>query len=204
MHDIEPYQRWRDDYESAEDKNSPFYGRVYNEFYYTQKIYNYFIHPQWDEFGSQTLYMKILFADYEHGFAIFEMLGEWNDCLHNDVMFLKRDVADGLIEHGINKFILVCESVLNFHASDDCYYEEWYDDVKDEGGWICLLNLLQHVEEELHDNRLDYYLQFGRQFNDMNWRALPPEGVLRKVEYLMSGGIKRLNGRFQSEEEEEF
>ena len=53
MHDIEPYYKWRDHYTSESDDRSPFYGRVYNEFQYTQKVYNYFIHPQWDDFGSQ-------------------------------------------------------------------------------------------------------------------------------------------------------
>jgi hypothetical protein len=65
MHDIEPHFKWQNEYISSEDKLSPFHGRIYDEFRFTQKIYNYFIHPQWDEFGSQTLYMKILFVDYE-------------------------------------------------------------------------------------------------------------------------------------------
>ncbi|HFA47785.1 MAG TPA: hypothetical protein ENJ95_02060 [Bacteroidetes bacterium] len=186
MHNIEPYHRWRDQYISAEDELSPFFGRSYDEFYYTQKIYNYFIHPQWDNFGSATLYMKVLFVDYKKGFAVFEMFGEWNDCLHNDVMFLKRDVVDEMLPEGINKFIIIGENVLNFHASDDCYYEEWYDDVKEDGGWVCLLNLLPHVEEEMKDARLDFFLNFGHQFNDVNWRAFLPKNLLKKVEGLMA------------------
>ena len=185
MQDIAPYHRWQDYYDSSRDKKSPFYGRGYDEFSYTQKIYNHYIHPHWDEFGSQTLYLKILFADYEDGFAIFELIGEWNDCLYNDVMFLKRDVADGLIRHGIHKFVIIAENVLNYHASDDCYYEEWYEDVKDDDGWICLLNLFPHVEEEMHDARLGYYLNFGKRLNEVNWRVLTPKGLVQKVEDLM-------------------
>jgi hypothetical protein len=185
VHDIAPYHRWQDDYDAAHDKHSPFYGRVYDEFYYTKKVYNHFIHPQWDEFGSQTLYMKILFADYEEGFAIFELIGEWNDCLYNDIMFLKRDVADDLMKNGIHKFIIIAENVLNYHASDDCYYEEWYEDVKDEDGWVCLLNLFPHVEEEMNDARLGYYISFGNRLNEVNWRSLTPKGLLQKVEDLM-------------------
>ena len=192
MHDIEPYQRWQDEYESANDKRSPFYGRAYEEFLYTQKIYNYYIHPLWDEFGSPTLYMKIIFADYEEGFAIFEMLGEWNDCLTNDIMFLKRDVVDRLIKNGISKFLLLCDNVLNFHGSDDCYYEEWYDDVKDEGGWICLFNLYQHVENEMKDTHLDYYVHFGRHFNEVNWRRLTPQDLIVHTEELMNKRVKRI------------
>ena len=140
MHDIEPYYRWRDYYVASDDKHSPFYGRVYSELHYTEKIYNYYIHPQWDFFGSPTLYMKLLFVDYEEGYAILEFIGEWNDCITNDIMYLKRDVADVLIENGITKFILLCDNVLNFHGSDDCYYEEWWDDIKEAGGWVCLVN----------------------------------------------------------------
>jgi hypothetical protein len=57
------------------------------------------------------------------------MLGEWNDCLQNDVMFLKREVIDPMLQEGINRFVLVCENVLNFHGSDDSYYEEWFEDI---------------------------------------------------------------------------
>ena len=65
MHNIEPYYNWRHIYVSEEDERSPFFGREYSEFEFTLAIYNYLIHPQWDEFGSKTLYMKVLLADYE-------------------------------------------------------------------------------------------------------------------------------------------
>jgi len=140
MHDIEPYYKWRAYYSSEKDEKSPFYGREYSEFTYTNKVYNYFIHPQWDFFGSSTLYGKSLFVDYDESYAVIELIGEWNDCLNNDVMFLKRHFVDALIKQGINKFILACDNVLNFHCSDNSYYEEWWDDVKDDGGWICIFS----------------------------------------------------------------
>ena len=92
MHDIEPFHRWREYYVASEDERSPFYGRNYSEFHFSQKIYNYFIHPQWDHFGSATLYVKILYVDYERSYAIIELIGEWNDAIGNDIMFLKRDL----------------------------------------------------------------------------------------------------------------
>jgi hypothetical protein len=76
-------------------RRSPFYEREYSEFEYTNQVYNYLLHPQWDEFGSSTLYLKILYVDYKEGFAIIEMIGEWNDAINNDIMFLKRDVVEG-------------------------------------------------------------------------------------------------------------
>lgn len=192
MHDIEPYYRWRDYYVASDDKHSPFYGRVYSELHYTEKIYNYYIHPQWDFFGSPTLYMKLLFVDYEEGYAILEFIGEWNDCITNDIMYLKRDVADVLIENGITKFILLCDNVLNFHGSDDCYYEEWWDDIKEAGGWVCLVNTFDHVSDEMKRTRLQYYVNFGRVFNDVEWHRKLPEMLFQEISNRLSMGIRYL------------
>ena len=192
MHDIEPHFKWRDRYIASEDDQSPFYGSTYDEFGFTHKVYNYFIHPQWDEFGSATLYMKLLFTDYEEGFAIIELIGEWNDTLHNDIKFLKREIIDVLLANHIYKFVLICENVLNFHGSDDCYYEEWYEDVCEENCWICLLNTLDHVEQEMKDTRLQYFINFGKQYNTLNWRIQKPEYVFKAVETIVHGDVKRL------------
>ncbi len=183
MQDIEPFYNWRELYVSSEDEFSPFYGREYSEFEYTNTIYNYFIHPQWDDFGSTTLYMKTLYADYNDGYAIIEFIGEWNDCINNDIMRLKRDVADEMILKGIDKFILIGENVLNFHASDDCYYQEWFDDVED--GWLVALNFREHVLKEFSRNNIDYYLTFGGMLNNLNWRTLNPQQLYNIVDGVM-------------------
>jgi len=175
MHDIEPHHLWRDLYVASEDRLSPFYQRQYDEFYFTQKIYNYFIHPQWDGFGSTTLYTKILFVDYEEGYAILEFIGEWNDCLYNDIETLKRQLVDVLIAQGIYRYILICENVYNFHGDDDSYYEEWWEDIREEGGWICLINTEQHVYEEMNATGLFRYAHFGPFFNNVIWRPRRPE-----------------------------
>ena len=192
MHDIEPYYRWRDYYIASDDKHSSFYGRVYSELHYTEKIYNYYIHPQWDFFGSPTMYMKLLFVDYEEGYAIMEFIGEWNDCITNDIMYLKRDVADVLIEKGISKFILLCDNVLNFHGSDDCYYEEWWDDIKEAGGWVCMVNTFDHVSDEMKRTRLQYYTNFGLVFNDVEWHRKLPEMLFQEISNRLSLGIRYL------------
>ena len=192
MHTIEPHFNWRDRYVAAEDQQSPFYGRVYSEFQFTQKVYNYFIHPQWDNFGSPTLYMKILYIEYDEGYAIMELMGEWNDGVTNDIMFLKRDVIDKLAQHGISKYILICENVLNFHGSDDCYYEEWQDDVMDENGWICLVNLLQHVQTEMEETQLQFYVNLGGSFNDVIWRPHNPKIFFKLIENLIHSETKQL------------
>ena len=180
MQDIEPFYSWRNLYFAANDALSPFYGRAYNEFECINTIYNFYIHPQWDEFGSPTLYIKILFVDYKRNFAIIEMMGEWNDCINNDVMFLKREIADALMKEGINKFILIGENILIFHVSDDCYYEEWFQDVED--GWIAGLNFRDHVFNEFVKSNIDYYVVFGGELNDTNWRTMTPTGLFEKVD----------------------
>ncbi|MEY3419966.1 MAG: hypothetical protein RIR48_246 [Bacteroidota bacterium] len=192
MHDIEPWWGWRDEYAAENDHKSPFYGREYNEFLFTNKIYNYYIHPQWDFFGSETLYGKLLFVDYGRGknFALIELIGEWNDCIGNDIMFLKRDIADHLIDKGINKFVLLCDNVLNYHGDDDCYYEEWYDDVKDDNGWICIINGYDHVLKEMEKFRLYYYMNMGEQYNEINWRAQKPAFIVQSIEEKMQNQQK--------------
>ena len=187
MYDIEPYYAWRDLYTAEEDERSPFYERSYDEFEFHNKIYNYYIHPQWDEFGSLTLYTKLLWADYDEGYAILEFIGEWNDTIYNDIKYLKREVIDLLIKEGIYRFILIVENVLNFHGSDDCYYEEWFEEVAEEGGWIACLGTLKHVEDEMINTHLQYYVKIGGVLNNINWRKYKPIDILQLVETAVYG-----------------
>ena len=184
MQDIEPYYRWRDLYIASEDDRSPFYEVVYSEFEYSNTVYNYYIHPQWDQFGSNTLYVKILYADYDRSFAVLEFIGEWNDALYNDIMFLKREVIEPLIRNGILKFILIGENVLNFHGSDDCYYEEWFQDVED--GWMAAINFRPHVMKEMEKFNVDSYLITGGELDDLNWRLFNPVELLFQIEKIVS------------------
>lgn len=184
MQDIEPYYRWRELYIASEDENSPFFGTVYSEFEYSNTVYNYYIHPQWDDFGSNTLYVKILYADYERSFAVLEFIGEWNDALYNDIMYLKREVIEPLIRSGITKFILIGENVLNYHGSDDCYYEEWFQDVDE--GWIAALNFRPHVMKEMEKYNIDSFLITGGELDEINWRLFNPVELLSQIEKIVS------------------
>ena len=141
-----------------------------------------FIHPQWDNIGSTTLFTKILFVDYEERFAILEFIGEWNDTLFNDVMTLKRNVIEPLQHEGIERFILIGENVLNFHADDDCYYEEWFDEVTETDGWIALLNFRQHVVDEIVAADLDQYFVLGGELQEMGWRTFSPPQLYRRID----------------------
>ncbi len=182
MHDIEPHHHWRDNYIASEDQKSPHYGRIYDEFKFSNRVYNYYIHPQWDEFGSATLYAKIIYTDYDIQTTVIELIGEWNDCLSNDILFLKQNIIDRLHVQGIRKFILIMDHVLNFHGSDECYYEEWYEDVVEDGGYICMLNLLQHVHVEMQKTGLDHYVQISSALQIPAWRSYQPKALISVVE----------------------
>ncbi len=189
MHEIEPFFGWRDEYIASEDKQSPFYRKIYNEMAFTQTIYNYYIHPQWDFFGSSTLYCKVLFADYENNFAVIELMGEWNDAVHNDIMEMKRGLIDPMIKRGLFKFLLLGENVLNFHASDDSYYEEWYEDIKEEGGWIVAVNFREHILDEMRSIGLHHFIYLGDKYNDILWRKLKPAHIGEFIESLLVRSI---------------
>ncbi len=185
MHEIEPYYNWNDYYDASRDKLSPFFGREYSEFQFSNKIYNYYIHPQWDFFGSSTLYCKILFADYENQFAIIELIGEWNDAVHNDILEIKSGLVNRLMEGGITRFIIIGENVLNFHASDELYYEEWYEEIKEDGGWIVLLNFRDFIVQEMQKSRIHHYLNMGENYSNIPWRKFKPADLFTLVENLL-------------------
>jgi hypothetical protein len=182
MHDIEPYFNWRHLYTAEEDEHSPFYGREYSEFEYSNLVYNYYIHPQWDEFGSHTLYLKVLYADYEYNYVIIEMIGEWNDAVENDIMQLKRSVIDRITARGISKFILITENVLNFHSSDPEYYEEWHHDIEDDGGWIAAVNMPEQTRYDFHGSHIDRYVHM---LDIPGWRTFSPQHFFQVVDNKM-------------------
>ena len=183
MHQIEPFYRWLKYYDSGEDERSPFYGKEYNYDLYSDHIYGYYIDPAWDFIGSETLYIKILFTDYDEGYCVIELLGEWNDALHNDIMHLKRNILEHLLDEGINQFILVGENILNFHGSDDCYYEEWFEEVED--GWIACVNFRDFVISEMCNFNIDMYMNMGGSLDIANWRTLTPPRFYQLVSQLI-------------------
>lgn len=174
-------------YIASEDPLSPFYDREYSEFEFEHSVYNYYIHPQWDTIGSSTLFIKILFVEYEKGYAIIELIGEWNDAIENDIMTFKRDIIEPIMEEGINKFILIGENVLNFHYSDDSYYEEWFDEVED--GWIALINFHDHVIKEFERINIDQYFVMGGELEDIEWRTYLPFQFYKKIDSLVQRRI---------------
>ncbi|MCV9386395.1 hypothetical protein [Reichenbachiella ulvae] len=183
MHDIEPYYGWLKYYDSSRDEYSPFHGKEYNYDMYSETIYGYYIAPSWDFIGSETLYIKILFLDYDAGYAVIEFLGEWNDAINNDVMHLKRNIIDELLGVDINKFILIGENILNFHGSDDSYYEEWFEDVEE--GWVTALGFRDFVLDEMNQYNIDTYINSGGNLEVINWRTMKPQMFCQLVDGLI-------------------
>jgi hypothetical protein len=183
MHDIEPYHRWLSLYHPYRDEKSPYYGEEEDKAYYSSAVYNYLIHPAWDSMGSETLYLKILYANYTDGFMIIELMGEWNDALHNDIMYLKREIVDHFTPIGIDKFVIIGENVYNFHGDGDDYYQEWFEDLEE--GWIVAIGFEEHVLKEWKRHRLDYYINFGGSLELSNWRTLSPKQLCMQIDRLV-------------------
>ncbi len=188
MHEIEPYFNWLKYYDPASDNRSPFFGKEYNYDVYSETIYGYYIDPAWDYMGSDTLYIKILYTDYDAAYSIIEFIGEWNDAINNDIMHLKRNVIDLLLHEGINKYILIGENIMNFHGSDDSYYEEWFEDVED--GWIAAVSFPDFIQDELKKYHVDIYVNMGGTLQIDRWRTLQPHHVFDLVNGFIA---RRLN-----------
>ena len=122
----------------------------------------------------------MLYADYDDGFVVIEMIGEWNDAINNDIMTFKRGVIEAVMHEGIDKFIIIGENVLNFHYSDDCYYEEWFEELED--GYIALVNFHEHVIKEFKEIHLDQYFVLGGELEENSWRTYTPIQFLAKVD----------------------
>ena len=179
MHSIEPFFLWRDIYSSDQDPNALNYDKEYSELYYTNKVYNYVLHPQWDNFGSETLFYKQLYVDYEQQFCCIEFIGEWNDAINNDIMWLKTELIDHLVDCGIQHFALIVENVLNFHGDSTDYYEAWNEDIE---GNIYIVNALPHVLDEMKSYSLQQYMSMDGYLNDIDWRSIRPDDLLDLLE----------------------
>lgn len=186
MQDLEPYYNWLHIYVSEEDERSPFYGIEHSQFEYTDTVYDHYIHPQWDYFGSRTLYVKVLMADYEDCYAIIEMIGEWNDAVENDIMNLKREVLENFMDQGIYKFILIAENVLNFHSGDKDYYEELYEELSDQDGWIVCLNMPEQTQYDFKKAKLNQLIEL---MQIDNWRIYKPYHLFKKIDNELSSRL---------------
>lgn len=187
MHELEPFDGWLGIYDSNLDERLPFFGENHDQ--YDLTFYNHILHPEWDFIGSETLFVKVIFADYQENTVIIEMIGEWNDTLHNDCMHLKRNLIDFLLQEGITRFLLIGENVLNFHGAEDDYYQEWNDEIEDSGGWIIALGFRDFIWREWEKYGLGSYFNWGGPMEISNWRGQNPKTLLNIMDNLLARRI---------------
>ena len=122
MHELVPFNGWKNHYDLNNDVDSPFFnnqGAPENGYYH--RMYDFIIHPDWDYIGCETLFAKLLFIDYSQGYAIIELLGEWNDALNNDIMEFKRRIIDALISQRIDKFLMIGDLLVKNHHTNNLH-----------------------------------------------------------------------------------
>jgi hypothetical protein len=71
---------------------------------------------------------------------------------------------------------------LNFHSSDDCYYEEWYEDIADEGGWVTMLGLPEQSRYDFTRAGVNRYVLLT---DVEEWRTYSAMNLYAKIDNLM-------------------
>ena len=120
----------------------------------------------------------VALAEYDEHYVVIELFGEWNDAIENDIMHLKRNVADKFMAEGIYKFIMIGENVLNFHSGDKDYYEEWLEDVNDQHGWIVCINMPEQTQYDFKRAILNQYIEL---MDQPDWRIYKPFHLFKLV-----------------------
>lgn len=169
---IEPFSGWLHIYDPAQDRRSPFYGVEHNQFFFDRYIYTYQAHPLWEYIESESLLVKLLYVNYRRGFAVIELLGEWNDLFQNDFKLLCEHCLYPLMKKGVNRFALITENVFQLYLQSDEYYRDLQDRLED--GWVALVNARPNVVDELR--RLDLLDCFHllTDSREVRWRKQKP------------------------------
>ncbi len=170
--EIEPFYGWLSLYSHEKDPHSPFHQIQHNLFYFDRYIHNIPCHPLWDDIGSESLLIKILYADYQEGFAIIELFGEWNDLFENDYKLLAENCLTFLIDKGIQRFILVGENVFHIYLETDDYYQALQEEL--EAGWICIVRPREEVRMEMESYGILDYFYWSPIVDELPWRKLRP------------------------------
>ena len=82
---------------------------------------------------------------------------------------------------------MIGENILNFHGSDDSYYEEWFEDLED--GWITAINFRDFILEEMQQYNIDSYINSGGDLDVINWRTLTPQVLCARIHEIISRRI---------------
>ncbi|MEM6768619.1 MAG: hypothetical protein AAF824_03915 [Bacteroidota bacterium] len=183
LHYIEPFYGWLEIYNHEHDPHSPFHKVEHNLFYFDRSMCDIPAHPLWDTIGSESLLIKILYADYITGFAIIELFGEWNDLRDNDFKLLMENCLNVLLENRIQKFIFICENVFHIYLESDDYYQAMEDELEE--GWMCVIRPRKEMLEELEAYHINQYFYWNPVLDELAWRKLKPIQLFQIVESRM-------------------
>ncbi len=183
LHYIEPFYGWLNLYSHEHDECSPFHQVEHNQFYFDRSINRIPAHPLWDDIGSESLLIKILYADYQAGYAVIELFGEWNDLFDNDFKLLVENCLTYLMDHGIKRFVLICENVFHIYPDGDDYYQALQEELEE--GWICILRARKEVWQEMLDYQIGSYFYQSPVLDELEWRKLKPFQLFYFVESRM-------------------
>lgn len=181
MFEVEPFYGWLHLYDPEADEYSPYYGVEHNLFEFDRSIYDMPAHPLWEDFDSENLLMKILYADYTKGYCIIELIGEWNDLQFNDFRLMRDNCLQLLKDAGINRFILICENVFSAFLEMQDYYEEFTEDLYPDG-YLHLLKARPLVLEEFTRYGISAFVNWSQEIDSMNWRKMHPDQILTLIE----------------------
>ena len=184
FHETEPFSGWLAYYDSTDDEYGPFFGVEANHADYERFIYTFPAHPNWDDIGSESLLVKVLYADYEEGYAIIELFGEWNDIHLNDFKLLAENVFTYLLDYYVNKIILICENVFHIYLDTDDYYQELQEELEE--GWVCVIRTREEVQQEMERYGIDRFLYRNAQLDQLKWRKLNPWELFQVVDASIS------------------
>lgn len=176
---IEPFYGWLHYYSHEKDQRSPFHEVEHNLFEFDRSVNHIPAHPLWDDFGSESLLVKILFADYQKHYAILELFGEWNDLYDNDFKLLAENCLSILIEEGINQIILICENVFHGYFESDDYYDALQEELED--GWMVAIRLREELQNEMIDFGINQYFFWSPLLDEAPWRTIKPPVLYKLV-----------------------
>ena len=64
-------------------------------------------------------------------------------------------------------------------GSDTCYYEEWNEDIKEEGGWIAAINMPEQTKYDFLGSHINRYVTM---VETPNWRTFRPQDFFQLVD----------------------
>jgi len=112
-------------------------------------------------------------------------------------MLFRKNVIEILQQQGITKFLLIGEHIFNFHGDADDYYQEWFEEILEEDGWIVGLNFRDFVIDEMASYNITQYIHMRAPFDGVKWRPYKPELLIEKIDQLfnnwLDAGLKQLN-----------